>query len=680
MYIGVDVGGTFTDIAINRDDGSTLLLHKLPSTPEAPELAIVRGLTDILDRHGLSASLVKRLAQGTTVGTNALIQRKHGKVAVVTSRGFRDLLEIGRQTRPTVYNMHRDHPQPIVERRHRYDVAQRTLADGTTHVPLDEDALHEISRDLEREGVECVIVCFLHSYAFPASEQRAAAILRECLPPSTKVLCSSDVYPEFREYERFSTAVLNGALINILGPYLDRLMQSVSGIGIRPEVKISQSAGGLMSVSMAREFPVRASLSGPAAGVQGAQRRAREAGIDNIITLDVGGTSADVALLKDGIAVEVNERDLAGFPIRIPALDVNAVGAGGGSIARIGRDGLLKVGPQSAGAAPGPLCYDLGGTDVTVTDANVMLGRLNNKTLLAGRMPIRSDLALEGITGLASELGLMPDEAALGILRVAAITMVKAIQSISVERGHHPGDFALFVYGGAGALFATEVAVELGMSRIVVPPDPGILCAEGAMNASLSTDFVVTTLSALDSEGIARLRAAESTLTDRVEKWFRSEAIPLQEQQVIWSIGARYFGQNYELSLSADLRQDDEKLITGLAGAFHAAHEFNYGFAAESEPIQVVNLSVKAVGNLETPDLPKLTDASWAEPSGFRNTLFTGTERVRTPLYERCMLVNGQVIEGPAIVEQMDSTVLVFPGDRAKADSWGNLIIDVKGW
>ncbi|MGI9501083.1 MAG: hydantoinase/oxoprolinase family protein, partial [Geminicoccaceae bacterium] len=380
MYIGVDVGGTFTDIAINRDDGSNLLLHKLPSTPDAPEQAITDGLRAIFEQNGLSASAVQRLAHGTTVGTNALIQRKCGKVGLVTSEGFRDLLEIGRQTRPTVYDMHSDHPAPLVERHLRIGVPQRTLADGSVHVPLDEDAVRAAAARLGGEGVDCVVVCFLHSYAFPENERRAAKILSAHLPKSVTVFSSSDVYPEFREFERFSTTVLNAALITIVGSYLDRLITSVADIGIPSEIKISQSAGGLMSVRMAREYPVRASLSGPAAGVQGALRRATAAGFDDIITLDVGGTSADVALLRDGVAVEVNERDLVGFPIRIPALDVNAVGAGGGSIAWIDRDGLLKVGPQSAGAVPGPLCYGLGGTDATVTDANVMLGRLNNET------------------------------------------------------------------------------------------------------------------------------------------------------------------------------------------------------------------------------------------------------------------------------------------------------------
>lgn len=679
MYIGVDVGGTFTDIAVNRGNGSAMLMHKLPSTPDAPERAIVDGLAAIMRQHGLSASSVDRLAHGTTVGTNALIQGSHGKVGLVTSQGFRDLLEIGRQTRPTVYDMHSDHPPPLVERRLRIDVPQRTLADGSTHVPLDEDAVRDAANRLGRESVACVVVCFLHSYAYPQHERRAAAILKDCLPGSVAVLCSSDVYPEFREYERFSTAVLNGALITVLGSYLDRLTRSVAGLGVPSEIKVTQSAGGLMSVRMAREFPVRASLSGPAAGVKGAQRRASAAGLGNIITLDVGGTSADVALLKDGDAVEVNERDLAGYPIRIPALDVNAVGAGGGSIAWIDRDGLLKVGPQSAGAVPGPLCYDLGGSDATVTDANVMLGRLNGETLLAGRMPIRAELAARGMAVLADALDVTPDEAALGIVRVAAATMVKAIRSVSVERGHHPGDFSLFVFGGAGALFATEVARDLGMARVVVPPDPGILCAEGALNAPLSTDFVVTILSALDGDGVGRLRVAAEELERRSEEWFAAEGVCPQRARRVWTVGARYFGQNYELAIKADLAGDDGAIVAGLGQAFHAAHERAYGFASASEPVQIVNVAVKAIADLDRPELPMVPEGAPARPAGHRMVLFDGDGRVETPLYARSDLTRDQVIEGPGIIEQMDATVLVFPGDRARTDRWGNLVTDVRG-
>lgn len=677
MHIGIDVGGTFTDIALNRGDGSAILLHKLSSTPNAPERAIIEGLRAILGANGLEARAVRRLAHGTTVGTNALIQRKCGKVAVLTSQGFRDLLEIGRQTRPLVYNMHLDWPAPLVDRHLRLEVPQRRLADGTVHVALDEAAVRAAGAQLAAEKVDCVVVCFLHSYAYPEDEDRAAELLREGLPAGVTVLTSSSVYPEFREYERFSTAVLNAALITILTSYLERLCEGVKALGVETEVKISQSSGGLMSVRMAREHPVRASLSGPAAGVQGALRRARAAGFANIITLDVGGTSADVALLRNAQPVEVNERDLAGFPVRVPAMDVNAVGAGGGSIAWIDRAGLLKVGPQSAGAVPGPACYDMGGTEATVTDANVFLGRLNGETLLGGQMPIRKDLSQACITQLAERLKVSADEAALGIIQVACARMVKAIRSISVERGHTPRDFALFVYGGAGALHAADVARDLGIVQVIVPPNPGILCAEGAMNAPLSIDFVRTVLVGLGQDGMASLREAAATLGGQVANWFAEEEVAATSQQTNWTVGARYFGQNYELTLPVDLSLDDATLQAGIAERFHALHEASYGFASAGEPIQIVNISVKALGLLDVPDLPTLSEAPPAPPRESRQALFGLGARVATPVFHRDDLVAGQRIEGPAIIEQMDTTVLVFPGDICTVDRWGNLVIDL---
>ncbi|MBM3523386.1 MAG: hydantoinase/oxoprolinase family protein, partial [Alphaproteobacteria bacterium] len=397
ILVGCDVGGTFTDFAISIPARGAMILHKVPSTARAPDQAIIDGLREALAAHGLAATDVARLAHGTTVGTNALIQRRCGKVAVVTGEGLRDLLEIGRQTRPDVYHIHKDHPKPLVERRLRLEVRERRLADGTVFAPLDEARVRAIAGDLRAEGVDCVVVCFLHSYAFPQHEQRAVAILREVLPASVEVIASSDVYPEFREYERFSTAVLNGALLTIMKDYLDRLTTNVRGLGVRQPPKISQSAGGLMSIEAARRLPIRASLSGPAAGALAAARHSVNAGIPDVISLDMGGTSADVSLLRNGVPSEVKERLIAGFPIRLPALDVNAVGAGGGSIAWMDRDGLLKVGPQSAGAQPGPACYALGGSDATVTDANVLLGRLDPVALLDGRMPIRRELAAEAI-------------------------------------------------------------------------------------------------------------------------------------------------------------------------------------------------------------------------------------------------------------------------------------------
>jgi len=675
IHIGVDVGGTFTDFAVSVPGENRHIRYKIPSTPDRPDVAIVEGIATVLAEHGLDAGNVIRLSHGTTVGTNALIQRKVGKVAVVTNQGFRDLLEIGRQVRPKVYDIHLDFPKPLVPRRLRLEVRGRRRADGSAHVPLDEDGVREAGRRLASEGIDCVAVCFLHSYAYPEDEERAVEILREVLPDSVYVLSSTEVYPEFREYERFSTAVLNGALLTVVDAYLDRFSDEVARLGVPAEPKVSQSSGGLMSVHMTRKLPIRACLSGPAAGVLGAAHRAPAAGFRNVITLDIGGTSADVSVLIDGAATEVHNRMLAGFPLRLPALDVNAVGAGGGSIAWIDVDGLLKVGPQSAGAHPGPACYGLGGVEATLTDANVLLGRLNDQALLDGRMQIRRDLAEASIGRLAEELGLDLMETARGIIRVACATVVKAIRPLSVERGYDPADFCLFPFGGAGPLLATEIARDLGIKTIIVPPSPGILCAEGLLNSDLTADFVMTALMPLREDSHDTLNAMRRELRQKVEDWFGHEAVLADQRRVQWTAEMRYRGQNYELSLpleDGDLGAED---CEGLVATFHAAHKRSYGFHSKTETVEFVNLKAKAVGLYDKPPLPTLAERPDAEPASRRRTFFTTGTWYDTPVFQRDSLAAGQALTGPAIIEQLDATTLIFPGDRGVVDAWGNLIV-----
>ena len=679
LHIGVDVGGTFTDLVVTIGDENRTVLHKLPSTPDRPDRAIIDGIREVLAARGLAAADVEHLAHGTTVGTNALIQRRGGRVALVTSEGFRDLLEIGRQTRPKVYDIHLDYPKPIVERALRLEVPERRLADGTVHRALDEARLRDLAQVILREEVDCVVVCFLHSYAWPEHERRAVRILSDTLPDSVRVIASSSVYPEFREFERFSTAVLNGALLTTMGAYLDRLTDEVSRLGVRTEPKVSQSAGGLMSVEMARRFPVRASLSGPAAGVLGAARCAETAGFRDIITLDAGGTSADVSLLRDARPTEVHERTLAGFPLRLPALDVNAVGAGGGSIAWIDQDGLLKVGPRSAGAVPGPACYAAGGMEATVTDANVVLGRLNDSALLDGQMPIDRSLAHRAVEDLAGKLRLEIEETALGIIRVACATMVKAIRSVSVERGHNPAEFALFVYGGAGPLHAVDVARDLEIGTIIVPPNPGILCADGALASGLRNDFVRTLLLALDPDAVTEVNAAREEMAAEADAWFENEGITGPRRSLEWTADFRYLGQNYEIQVPWSGRELARSAIAELARAFHAAHEQQYGFASAVETIQLVSVKAKAVGTLPAPPIPRLEPRPDAAPADERETVFEPSRPRRCPVYRRSDLAPDQTVHGPAIVEQLDTTVIVFPGDRMRVDPWGNLVIALGG-
>jgi N-methylhydantoinase A len=441
------------------------------------------------------------------------------------------------------------------------------------------------------------------------------------------------------------------------------------------EPKVSQSAGGLMSIEMARRLPIRASLSGPAAGVLGAAYRVGEAGFGDVITLDMGGTSADVSLMRDGRPVEVRERRLAGFPLKLPALDVNAVGAGGGSIAWIDRDGLMKVGPESAGADPGPACYGQGGERAAVTDANVVLGRLNPETMLDGGMPIRRELAEAAVAALAGRLGLTADDCAHGIVQVAAAVMVKAIRAISIERGNDPADFALFAFGGAGPLHAREVAAELAIGRIIVPPHPGILCAEGLLNSDLRADFVRSVLTSLDDGAPRAINPVRDVLADAAEAWFGHEGLPSDARRLEWAADLRYRGQNYELSVPLADRPLDGEGSRALRAAFHAAHEQSYGFASPAEPVECVNLKLKAVGLLEKPALPRLDAAAAGTPSGHRRVCFGRATWIETPVYRRQALAPGQRLTGPAVIEQMDATTLVFPGDDCRVDAHGNLIV-----
>ena len=677
VFIGVDVGGTFTDFSVSLPGENREVLHKVPSTPAEPDRAIVAGLRELFEQHGIAPGAVVRLAHGTTVGTNALIQRRVGRVAVVTTEGFRDLLEIRRQTRPKVYNIHLDHPAPLVPRELRLEVRERMRADGKVHVPLDEKGVEAAGRKLAREGVDCVAVCFLHAHAYPKHEQRAARILRRVLGKNVAVITSSSVYPEFREYERFSTTVLNGALLTVIDAYLARFARAVGALGVKAAPHISQSAGGLMSIGMARSYPIRSALSGPAAGALGAAYRARTAGFANVITLDVGGTSADVGLLTRGEPDLVHSRMLAGFPLRLPALDVNSVGAGGGSIAWIDRDGLLKVGPQSAGAVPGPACYDAGGKEATVTDANVLLGRLNGEALLDGRMKIRADLAAAAIDRLAKRIRLERLETAFGIVRLVAAIMVKAIRTISIERGHDPARFALFAFGGAGPLHAGEVARELGISRVIIPPNPGILCAQGLLNSDLVADFVQTALAPFAGASLARINRVGGGLTAQAAEWFEREQVAPADRRTMWSVDLRYAGQNFELSIPCPAPPLAATNLDEIASRFHIAHEQAYGFKQEGEPIEFVSLRVKLVGVLEKPALARLTPRAAGKPLHTRRVAFAKDAWRDAPVYRRLDLAPGQQLEGPAIIEQMDCTTPLFPGDRMRVDDWGNLVVDL---
>jgi len=677
--IGVDVGGTFTDFHIMDLEGGGDRVFKRPSTPDNPADAIIEGLKTLVAEGEVDASEIRRICHGTTVATNALIQRKGGTVALVTTEGFRDLLEIGRQTRPHMYDVNLDHPAPLVERQLRLTAAERVDARGQVLRDLDDADVSRLVEQFVADGVKSCAVCLLFSFLNPEHERKIGAAL-EAAGISTSLSC--EVQPEFREYERMSTTVLNAYLVPVMNHYLAKLEQALSEDLPEASVGINQSSGGLMSIRQARRFPVRTALSGPAGGVIGAAHIARLAGREDVITLDMGGTSADVCMIESELAGVAFDRSIGGFPVRLPMVDVNAVGAGGGSIVWFDRGGMLQVGPYSAGAKPGPACYGLGGTEPTVTDANLILGRLSPKGLLDGRVPLSMDLAREAFRPIADRLGVAIEQAALGCIDIVVANMVRAIRAVSVERGHDPRSFTLMPFGGGGPLHAEDVARSLQMAGIVVPPNPGILCAQGIVVSDLKENLVRTNRVPLVTASVPRMREVACELMEEAERWFAIEDVERRDRSVALSLDLRYVGQNYELSvLIAETllgEGEAEAIVRLIADRFHALHDTNYGHSDPSAEIEVINYRCVARGRLYRGAMPAARTMRQPTPAprSVREVWFGVAGALRTPIYERDDLDPGHRIEGPAVIEQMDTTTLVMPGTTATIDAALNLILE----
>ena len=680
--IGVDVGGTFTDFFARRLEYGATQVYKRPSTPHNPGEAIVRGLQEMAAALDFDPAQIGRLCHGTTVATNALIQRRGGAVALVTTVGFRDLLEIGRQTRPHMYSLQQDHPAPLVPRRRRFEVRERLGPAGEVLTGLDEAGLASVVEAVAASGAQSCAVCCLFSFVDPVHERRIAEALKARLPGLSLSL-SSAVRPEFREYERFSTTVLNAYLQPVIADYLAYLEAGTAALAPDAAIRIYQSSGGLMSVETAKAFPIRTALSGPAAGAVGAVHTAKGANRPNVITLDMGGTSADVALIRGYDAGVGLDREVAGFPVRQPMVDIHTVGAGGGSVAWFDRDGLMKVGPRSAGADPGPACYGRGGAEPTVTDANLALGRLSEEGLAGGGLVLDAAAARRAIEPAARRLGFSVEKTAQGILGIVVANMVRAVRTISVERGLDPRDYALMPFGGAGPLHAVEVARVLGIREIVVPGAPGILCAQGLIVSDLKEEFVRSGRFALTADGMARLAGTMDGLEAAARAWFDAEGVAPDDRGATLCFDSRYVGQNFELPVSFPGGPDGALArpagADAVAAAFHAEHERHYGFHSAGEPIEVVNIRVAATGRMATEGASFSADKAAAAPeaAGRRPVWFDGDGAVETPVYRRESLTAGMDFAGPAIVEQLDSTTAVFPGDRAAVDEAGNLVIAV---
>lgn len=679
--IGVDVGGTFTDFfAFNAMSGENRY-WKRPSTPDDPAQAIIDGLGELSRAHGIDLKDVSRLCHGSTVATNALIQRRGAPVALVTTKGFRDVLEIGRQTRPAIFDFHLDQPAPLVPRRHRFEINERIMADGSVRKPVDASDLSAVIDAIRAEKLPAVAVCLLFSYIRPEHEKEVGEAIRAALP-DVAISLSSEVQPEFREFERFTTTVVNAYLQPRLDVYITTLIETLGKAVPNAKVGINQSSGGLMSLATARAFPARMALSGPAAGIVGAIEIAKEAGRSEVITLDIGGTSADVALIRDNVAELSSGRDVDGFPIRLPMIDIATVGAGGGSIAWFDTDGLFKVGPQSAGAVPGPACYRRGGTLPTVSDANLVLGRLPS-TLIDGEMTLSRELAEKALKSVADPMGKSIEATALGILEIMTGNMVRAIRTMSVERGHDPRDFALMPFGGAGALHARDVAVALGIGEIIVPLAPGVVCAQGLIDAKLQESFVVSSLIVCEDDARDTITATVQGLLQACDDWFEREQIEASHRSIDISVDARFRGQNYELNVilgqSRTGAPPDIVSMDELRERFFAAHHRAYGFADRQGSVEIVNVRATAHAPLGVARSPMQVIASERRPQAkqFREVCFGVAKTVKTPAFRRDELEPGDLIEGPAVIDQMDATTVIFPGDIAHVDTFRNILIEV---
>jgi N-methylhydantoinase A len=678
--VGVDSGGTFTDICAVDEASGDVCVWKVPSTPDDPSRAIVAGAIEGLGQAaGGSAAGVSYFGHGTTVATNALIQHRGAPTGLVTTEGFRDLLEIGRQRRPHLYDLQADKPPVLVPRALRIGVTERVRHDGRVEKPLDEVQVRAAVRELRRAGAQAVAVCFLYSYVDPRHEMIVRGIVEEEWPEAF-VSCSHEVAPEFREYERLSTVVVNAYLGLVIAGYIARLGPRLAEAGITVPPHITQSNGGVMSFGTARAQPVRAVLSGPATGVVGGLEVGRLAGFRDLITFDMGGTSTDVSLIEDARPKLAGEMEVDGYPLKTPALDIHTVGAGGGSIAFVDAGGLLKVGPRSAGAAPGPVCYGLGNEEPTVTDANVVLRTLNPTHLLGGRMAIDRGRAEAAIGRLADRLGLDVMATAQGIVSVVTATMAKAIRVISVQRGHDPRDYTLVAFGGAGPLHAARLARELEIPRILVPRHPGILCALGLLQSDLKTNYAHTRLMLATEESAPRMIEAFEDLEGRAAGWFDGEGIAPGARTLRRTVDMRYAGQNYELPVPFPDGPAGPALMKELTAGFERAHEQLYGYVSPEEPIQAVTFRLEALGAVRRAEIrahpPATGDATAAIVSRRDVWLAEAGAFVACPVYDRERLGLGHRLAGPAIVEQMDATTLLLPAQTAAVDPHLNLVIE----
>jgi N-methylhydantoinase A len=693
VRVGVDIGGTFTDLVLATHE-ERLFVGKVSSTPHDPGDAVVTGIAELLARVGVRPADVGEIVHGTTVGSNTILQRVGARTGLITTRGFRDVLEIGRIRTPGMFDLTWEKPEPLVHRRHRLEVEERVAADGSIVTPLDAAGVLAAGERLIGEGIQAIAICFINSHANPAHEAEAARILRERFP-SLRVTASHEVLPEMKEYERTSTTVVNAYLLPEMQTYLEKLSLRLKAMGIEAPLQVVASNGGTMGARLASRTPAFVVASGPAGGVTGAAALTRSFDFGDVIVFDMGGTTAKASIIEGGQPAIVSEYEFrdgitspsrfikgGGYMLKVPAVDIAEVGAGGGSIAAIDAGGLLHVGPASAGAHPGPACYGLGNDRPTVTDANVCLGFLNPTTLAGGSLSIHKPRAEAAMTAhIAKPLGLPLIEAAHGVRQIANVNMARAIRSVTVERGKDPRDMAMIAFGGGGPLHAVDVARLLGISKVIAPVMSGVFSAAGMLSSDVEHNFVRSTLRPLSL-------ATPEWLAERVRDLAADGRAVLQAEgydgdavELRFAADLRYIGQSSELAIPFDPAAISTNLFTDLAQRFNAAYQATYGYHTD-EAIEIANLRLAAVGRAANRLRFRRSIIDAAATAGSRGTRRVSFERgqpeVEVALLARCDVDNVRR-SGPVIIESYDTTIVVPPGCSYAADEIGNIIIDIDG-
>jgi N-methylhydantoinase A len=682
LRLAADIGGTFTDVAVFDDASGKLNFGKALSTPKH----LVEGINNGVAKAGADYKSVGLLLHGSTVGINTILERRGAKTALIITKGFRDIYEIGRINRPDSYNLFFQKHEPLVERALRFEVNERILADGEVETPLDDKEIEALGDHLASLGMEAIAILFLHCYRKPDHEQRAKAILQK-RHPNIFVSASHELSQEYREFERCSTVVANAYIGPIVDRYVGGIDSHIRKEGFKGSFLIVQSTGGLYDSAQARQYCIRMLESGPAAGVIGTRMLCQTLGLKNAIAFDMGGTTAKAGVIHGGEPLTTGSALLGGYekalPVQIAMMDIFEVGTGGGSIAKV-EEGMLRVGPQSAGAAPGPACYGLGGTEPTVTDANLALGRLGADRFLGGEMKLDTAAAKKALeTHIGEPLGMDATQAADGILRIAATAMSYAVKGVTTERGLDVGDYVLVAYGGAGPLHAVEVARELGMRRVIVPEAPGVFSAYGMLFSDLRYDFVRTWFTRLDDASFDEIEAVYKELEDEGRRDIAQTSVKPDQITIKRAADMRYVGQEHAVTVDLPMEVFEKRDRKAIKDHFDAQHEQRYGTNAPAERAEIVSLRTAVTGVMRKPPQEKIK-AGGPEPAkeaftGERPVYYEGAGFVDTPTYKRDALVAGNKIAGPALIEEHASTTVLAPGDQLTVNAYGHLEIAVAG-